>query len=278
MTGWETGLYSAYTHTNTNRYTDVCTHAHKFAGCICSSCGHKLIFSPMLLENPCDSTHAVQAEQTCWTKKTNRGWGMEGSSLISTDKSPPVFDQISMSKSMTSHQFYQVKSFNIFKMGKQDKQWQKQKKIKDNLRTAREWGWIKNNLSRARGSKGRGVVLLSLWAAGILSYSAYICESCYWCNCIEVLATICSPLGGPGSSRRQWSGYVQHITAADVLAEKKLPFQIFPTAANKIQMLDWSCFGLAHSPLPPPSLLPLHLLSFYISPLPPFSLLSFLHC
>lgn len=63
---------------------------------------------------------------------------MEGSSLISTDKSPPVFDQISMSKSMTSHQFYQVKSFNIFKMGKQDKQWQKQKKIKDNLRTARE--------------------------------------------------------------------------------------------------------------------------------------------
>lgn len=67
------------------------------------------------------------------------------------------------------------------------------------------------------------------------SYSAYICESCYWCNCIEVLTTICSPLGGPGSSCRQWSGYVQHITAHK---EKKLPFQIFPTAANKIQMSD----------------------------------------
>lgn len=101
---------------------------------------------------------------------------------------------------------------------------------------------IKDSLSRARGAKGRGVVFCFLWAAGILSYSAYICESCYWCNCIEVLAAICSPLGGPGSSCRQWSGYVRRITAADVLTEKKLPFQIFPTAANKIQMLDWSCF------------------------------------
>lgn len=80
----------------------------------------------------------------------------------------------------------------------------------------------------------------------------YICESC-WCNCIEVLATICSPLGGPGSSRRQWSGYVQHITAADVLTEKKLPFQIFPTAVNKIQMLDWSCFYLTTASFSPPS-------------------------
>lgn len=83
----------------------------------------------------------------------------------------------------------------------------------------REW-WIKGNLSGARGAKVRGVVFLSHQAAGILSYRAYICESC-WCNCIEVLATICSPLGGPGSSCRQWSGYVQHITAADVLTEKK---------------------------------------------------------
>ena len=125
------------------------------------------------------------------------------------------------------------------------------KKNTDSLRKGRQWRWTEGNLSRARGAKGRGVVHLSLWAAGILSYSAHICESCYWCNCIEVLATICSPLGGPGSSRRQWSGYVQHITAADVLAEKKLPFQIFPTAANKIQMLDWSCFCFSPSPLPP---------------------------
>lgn len=120
---------------------------------------------------------------------------------------------------------------------------------------------IKDSLSRARGAKGRGVVFCLLWAAGILSYSAYICESCYWCNCIEVLATICSPLGGPGSSRRQWSGYVLRITAADVLTEKKLPFQIFPTAANKIQMLDCSL------PLP---LLPLHpsLSPSYVLPYP----------
>lgn len=100
------------------------------------------------------------------------------------------------------------------------------------------------------------------WDARSLSYWAYICESC-WCNCIEVLATICSPLGRPGSSRRQWSGYVQHITAADVLTEKKLPFQIFPTAANKIQMLDWSCFCLpptSFSPSTPSSAL-LHLFS-----------------
>lgn len=145
---------------------------------------------------------------------------------------------------MTSHASFHVKSSNrFFKTAKLAR------KARITWAQARDSECIKGNLSAAKGAKGRGVVFLSLWAVGILSYSAYICESCYWCNCIEVLATICSPLGGPGSSRRQWSGYERRITTADVLTEKKLPFQIFPTAANKIQMLDWSGFFLAPSSL-----------------------------
>lgn len=35
-------------------------------------------FSPMLLENPCDSTHAAPAEQTCRTKKNKLGGGGGG--------------------------------------------------------------------------------------------------------------------------------------------------------------------------------------------------------
>lgn len=56
-------------------HRDACTHARQFAECMRSRCGHKHIFSPMLLENLCDSTHAVPAEQTCRTKKQMWGGG-----------------------------------------------------------------------------------------------------------------------------------------------------------------------------------------------------------
>lgn len=136
--------------------------------------------------------------------------------------------------------------------------WLTAKKSHNNLSTDGEWGSIDGNLSRARGAKSRGVVLLSLQAAGILSYSAYICESCYWCNCIEVLTTICSPLGGPGSSCRWWSGYVWHITACK--EKKKFLFRFFRMADNKIQMLCWSRVCLTPSPLPLLSPLSLYIL------------------
>lgn len=108
------------------------------------------------------------------------------------------------------------------------------------MSTSGEWGSVDGNLSWARGAKSRGVVLLSLEAAGILSYSAYICESCYWCNCIEVLTTICSPLRGPGSSCQWWSGYMWHITACE--EKKNFLFRFFQATDNKIQMLCWSGF------------------------------------
>lgn len=73
MTGWETGLCTACTHMHTLKRThadtqiDAQMYAHMLASLLdayAHAADTNTYFPPMLLENPCDSTHAVPAEQT----------------------------------------------------------------------------------------------------------------------------------------------------------------------------------------------------------------------